>query len=266
MHLIRFSDPIALVGIALSVGLGIALDVTGAASGVESLLAGLMGVTLSLVLDGSARAERRYRLRHMVEVAPWLPGLVERTSHATAQIVQRYQEGTLEAEAHRLLRQVTEELEDMTRGRITRSQHDYEHLMSGVENCRNTLDAITNTVGDPLWWRTELAHRYWQANEAAIGRGVRIRRVFVYDSLTTELTDLVDGQRRAGVQVAVVQRHSLHSAAHTNFAVLDRSSAWQGRMNAHAEISGNVFIVNRHDVDRLGDVFEQCWAAAGHTG
>jgi hypothetical protein len=264
-YLPRFSDPIALIGIAVSVGLGITLDVTGAATGVESLLAGLMGTTLSVVIDGSTRAERRYRLRHMLEATPWLPGLVERTSNATAQIVQRYPDQVMEAEAHRLIRQLAEELEDMTRGRINRPQHDYEHLMSGVANCRNTLDAVTNVVGNPHWWDTDLARRYWQANQAAVARGVRVRRVFIYDRLTPELTDLVAEQTKAGVQVAMAQRNALHPAAHTNFAVLDGSSAWQGQMNAHAEISGNVYIINRNDVDRLKDTFEQCWAAAGPT-
>jgi hypothetical protein len=52
-------DPVALVGIVMSVAMSLLLDVTDAASGVESLLAGLAGSTLSLVLDSLVRAERR---------------------------------------------------------------------------------------------------------------------------------------------------------------------------------------------------------------
>ncbi|MDN3356234.1 hypothetical protein [Actinomadura sp. DC4] len=262
VSLVRNADPIALVGVFVSCGLSVALDLTGAASGVESLLAGLMGTTLSLVLDASARAERRYRLRQALEAADWLPGLVTRTAAATADIVRRYPGSALEAEAQRQIRAAAEELEELGRGRMIRPRHDYEQLMAGIEGCRETVDAVTNTISEPHWWTSYWARRYWAANEAALSRGVRIRRVFVYDLLTPDLTALVEEQRLAGVQVALVQSGAVDAALHLNYAVWDERSAWQGQMNAQAELVGNVCIFNRHEVDRLSRGFRQCWAVA----
>jgi hypothetical protein len=53
---------VTLAGIALSVGLSVALALADVASGAEPVLVGLSGTTISLVLDASARAERRFEL------------------------------------------------------------------------------------------------------------------------------------------------------------------------------------------------------------
>ena len=66
------TDPVALVGITLSITLSVVLDLSNAASGVESLLAGLMGITISLLVDSLARAERRFHLRTLLDGPPWL--------------------------------------------------------------------------------------------------------------------------------------------------------------------------------------------------
>jgi hypothetical protein len=56
-----YVDPVALIGISLSIVGSILLDLTNTATGVESFLAGLMGITISLVLDSTVRAERPVR-------------------------------------------------------------------------------------------------------------------------------------------------------------------------------------------------------------
>jgi hypothetical protein len=262
LQLVHFSDPIALVGVLLSVGLAVALDLTDVAGTADSFLAGLMGTTLALVLDATARAERRFQLRGMLEAADWLPSLLTRAAASVAEIAERYPDSLAEAEARRRIRNLTEELEELQRGRIIRPHNDYDHLLTGVEHCQRSLDGITNAVREPDWWHTELAQHYWRANRAALERGVRIRRIFIYDRLTPELAALVEQQHRAGVQVALAHRRVLDPASNVNIALFDGRSAWQGQMNAHAEIVGNVYLVNRHDVDQLTETFERCWTTA----
>ncbi|GAA2738377.1 DUF6879 family protein [Actinocorallia aurantiaca] len=262
----RFNDPIALVGVVFSIGLGIALDVSGAADGVESFLAALSAATLCLVLDVIARAERRFQLRHMLETADWFPEMTRRAAEATARISERYPETPVEAEARRLLREVTEKLEKMADGRLVRPQHDYEHLVSSMRNCHSTVDAVTNIVSRPSWWQDDLARGYRSANREAVNRGVRIRRLFIYDRLTPSLENLLRQQHEEGVVVATVHRRALTSAEHSNYAVFDRTRAWQAEMNAQAEIVGNVFIVDPAAVDALAAAFERCWSMAAVYG
>src|SRR5437763_12988405 len=94
-----YVDPIALVGMALSIVVSIVLDLTNAATGVESFLACLMGITISLVLDSTVRAERRFRIRSMIETTPWLSEVLAPLAASTARIEHRYAGTPIAAEA-----------------------------------------------------------------------------------------------------------------------------------------------------------------------
>ena len=107
VDLIRHFDPLTLTGIVLSVALAVALDLTGAASGAESLLAGLVGTTMTLVLDASARAERRFELRGLVRGTSWLSGTLTSMAQTAQDIVARYPGAEVEAEAQQSLERLS---------------------------------------------------------------------------------------------------------------------------------------------------------------
>ncbi len=250
-----------LAGIVVSIGLAIALDVTNVASPGESLLAGLMGTTLSLVLDSSARAERRFELRGLVQDMPWLGQTLTSIAHSTREIMHRYPGGEIEADARRRLERICDELDELGRGRILRSRTDYADLIMATESCQERIEAVTNITDEPAWWYSPVGQQYWQANLAAIARGVTVTRVFVCDRATADLTALVELQRKAGVTVAVVDRSDIDPALHLNIVVWDRHRAWEGRMNARGEIVANVFVVNQAEVERIRGVYRTCAAA-----
>jgi hypothetical protein len=261
--LVVHSDPVALVGIVVSVALSVALDLTGAASGVESLLAGLAGTTLSLVLDASARAERRFELRGLLRGPDWLAGAVTGVAGAAQDVLRRYPDGDVEAEVQRRLRQLSEDLDELRRGRVERPGGDAEHLFTGTRSCRHRMEAVTNVIGSPGWWDGDVGRRYWQENLDALARGVTVSRVFLCDEPTPELLALVDRQRSAGVAVSVLRRRTIPANLHLNVAVWDGCRGWEARMSAAGQIVGNILVVNQHDVDRLAAVVRDCRQAAG---
>lgn len=171
---------------------------TGAASGVESLQAGLLGIIIALVLDASARAERRFQLRTMIYGTGWLPGELTTLAATVQEITSRYPDTEVEAEARRRFHHLAEELDELRRGRITRSSAENEHLIAAVAGCLVSIEAVTNITGPPQWWRTDFGRRYWQANLDALARGVRISRVFICDRLTDDLTALLRDRSRPG--------------------------------------------------------------------
>src|SRR5438045_4532931 len=81
-----YIDPVALIGITLSIVTSIVLDLTNAASPAESFLACLMGITISLVLESTVRAERRFRIRDMIEATPWLGDVLVPLAAATSDV------------------------------------------------------------------------------------------------------------------------------------------------------------------------------------
>jgi hypothetical protein len=267
LRISAYADPVALVGIALSIVGSIVLDLTNAASGVESFLACLMGITISLVLDSTVRAERRFRIRGMIEATPWLGDVLPPLAAATTDIERRYGDSPIAAEARRCYGRLGEQLDELRHGRIVRPRGDYEHLLASTRTCHHTLQAVTNVLaqlprGGVGWWTSDIGRHYWQVNLDALGNGVRIKRVFVYTAMTDELNQLVAEQENAGVVVGLVQADALDPGLWHNLAIWDGTSAWEARLNAGGEIVGNIFTVNEADLTRLSKTFHTCERAA----
>lgn len=261
-RLVAHTDPVALIGIALSVFLSVTLDLTNAATGVESLLAGLMGITISLVVDSLARAERRFHLRTLLDGPPWLVRATPQLVGAVREAAEQHAGTRVAAEARRRYEEFRLEMEQLAAGRIIRRGDDDEDLVGATRDCTRQLIGLTNVMprvsGELSWWRGDVGRRYWEANLAALARGVQITRIFLYATLTDELSELVERQRRAGVRVGLLPLGMVSPHLHVNLAVWDGSSCWEARMTAHGEISENQFSVNRSDVERLTRIFQLC--------
>jgi hypothetical protein len=262
-----YVDPIALIGTALSIVGSVLLDLTNAATGVESFLACLMGITISLVLDSTVRAERRFQIRGMIEATPWLSEVLAPLAASTARIQQRYAGSPIVAEARARYDRLSEQLDELGHGRILRSRGDYEYLLASTHTCVHTLLAVTNVLAERPdrglgWWTGDIGRQYWQANREALGRGVRISRIFVYTTMTAELDELAAAQEAAGVHIGLVQARTLDPALWHNLAIWDGTSAWEARLNAGGEIVGNIFTVNDADLARLKQTFHTCQRAA----
>ncbi|MCO1599698.1 hypothetical protein M8C17_31525 [Micromonospora sp. RHAY321] len=266
VRLLAHTDPVALVGILLSISLSVTLDLTNAATGVESLLAGLMGTTISLLVDSLARAERRFHLRTLLEGPPWLVHAVPEVVTGTREAVERHPGTRVAEEARRRFERFRAQTEQLRAGRIVRPGDDCQDLLGGTRDCVRRLDAVTNVMprasGELSWWRSDIGRHYWAANVEALGRGVRITRVFLHAGLTDELTELVRAQRRAGVRVGLLPWGVVDASRHVNLTVWDGTACWEGVMSAHGEITENQFSVNAADLARLTDVFDVCVEAA----
>ncbi|MEV6368897.1 hypothetical protein AB0L86_18635 [Micromonospora musae] len=261
-RLLAHTDPVALFGIALSVSLSVTLDLTGAATGVESLLAGLMGITISLLVDSLARAERRFHLRTLLDGPPWLARSTPQLVGAVREAAEAHAGTRVAAVVQRRYEEFRLEVEQLAAGRIIRRGDDDEDLIGATRDCNRQLLGLTNVMprvsGELSWWRGDVGRRYWEANLAALARGVAITRIFIYAKLSDELSELVQTQRRAGVRVGLLPFGAVSPHLHVNLAVWDGSGCWEAKMTAHGEISENQYSINRTDVDRLTRVFRLC--------
>lgn len=267
-RLVSHTDPVAVTGIGLSITLSVALDVTGAASGVESLLAGLLGTTISLLVDSMARAERRFELRALVAGTPWMNEALGPIVAGTREAIERFPRTPVEAEARSRFDRFRVETEHLRTGRIIRPGEDYRDLAGGVRDCAARFDAMANVApraGEPSWWSTDFGRYYWSLNLEALARGVRISRIFGYHTYTDELRELVENQRRAGVRVGLLPYGTVDRSLDLNLAIWDGTSVWQGRTGPHGEISENVLSVNPDDLDRLVTAYRTCERAATFT-
>ncbi|MEU8301418.1 hypothetical protein AB0C04_29535 [Micromonospora sp. NPDC048909] len=265
-RLVAHTDPVALIGIGLSISLSVVLDLTNAATGVESLLAGLMGITISLLVDSLARAERRFHLRTLLEGPSWLVQAVPEVVAGAREAVDRHPGTRVADEARRRFERFHADVEQLRHGRIIRPGPDCQDLIGATRDCVRHLDALTNVMprasGELSWWRGDVGRQYWTANLAALDRGVRITRIFTYVELSDELAELVEVQRRAGVRVGLLPSGAAGPELHVNLIRWDGSACWTAGMSAHGEITENRFSVNPTDLVRSGETFQACAALA----
>jgi hypothetical protein len=243
-----FASPVTAAGLGGAVALAVLLDATGVTTGGEALLAGLMTGTATLVLDASARAERRFRLRDLLESTDWLPGGVTSLAGATRQMVDEHPAPEILTEARRRLQALTEEFDELARGRVVRRADDYELLIAATDACHRRLEEVCD-VSDRAglrWWSGPVGQRYWAANLNALSRGAAIVRVFVCAGLDPDVVELVSEQSEAGVTTLVATREPSQDADRAALVVWDGRRAWEPGTAA-----GNVFTVNSEDLLRL---------------
>lgn len=266
MRLLAHTDPVAVGGIVGSIALSVALDVTGAATGVESLLAGLMGITISLLVDSLVRAERRFHLRTLLSGPAWLTSAVVPIVEGVREATESYPGTRVAVEARRRFERFAAETGQLRAGRIIRPADDYQDMLGATRDCVVRLDALTNVMprasGELSWWTGDVGRHHWAVNLEALRRGVTITRIFAYAAMTDELRELLEEQRRAGVRVGLLPWGAVDRSLHLNLIVWDGTSSWEARMSAHGEISEHHFSVNPDDLDRLGRAFESCENAA----
>jgi hypothetical protein len=259
-----YLNPIVLVGVALSVALGLVFDLTGAASGPESVLAGLLGVTITLVLDATWRAEERFELRTLMRSA--VRDEVRELAVVVREIEERQSAPEVTAELRRRVHDTIVGLLDLRDGRIVRPGTDMAPLLTATESCERSMEAVTNLLssdtGGVQWWRSALGRRYWAANLAALRRGVVITRVFIVAELDDDARRLIDEQIAAGVDAVALPRQHVHPDLQVNLVLWDRRRAWTADMNAQGRVLQQVVNADERTVRRLGEAFDNCLGSA----
>jgi hypothetical protein len=259
-----YLSPIVLIGIALSVTLGIVFDLSGAASGPESVTAGLLGLIITLSLDATARAEERFELRPLVRSAA--RDEIRELAVVVGEIEGRQAAPEVIAELSRRVQELRLGLTDLRDGRIVRPGHDMEPLLSATAGCRERMEAVTNLLspgtGGVSWWHSAIGRRYWAANLAALDRGVAITRVFICAALDDQARELIEEQRTAGVDTVTLPRQDVDPELHVNLVVWDRRRAWTADMNAQGRIRQHVVSADERTVRLLREAFDSCLASA----
>lgn len=248
-----FDEKLSAAGLACSVFLGVGLDLVDWAEPGEAVLVALTGATLTFVVGAGLRAERRAELRGLVEAAPPVRAELERAIRLAGEVTERYPHQAPSEELRRRCRQFTADLEELSAGRIHASGDDGGRLVARTGKCRKRMRAVTNVAAfGPGWWQSPIGRSYWQANVAAIDRGVTITRIFITDDATDpEFTALRGMQTAAGVRTLVVDRASAGPDLLVNLVIWDERHAWQSEMDPFGNIKKQVFHHDSRTIARL---------------
>jgi hypothetical protein len=260
----RIADPITLIGVVTSVGIGVVFYIYSDINTAFGVFAGLLGIDLTLQVQAMASnqravmAEARYkRIVDAIERIQWMPDVIDKMLQSAIRVEHQYGK-TPAAEAFRnSFQNCLALLADLERGHFTAAYGDLSMTYSLTKSCKKTLWATSVQDIDFTWWVSPRSQTYWTLQQDAIRRGVVVIRLFVYHDLTEELRRLVDVQRTAGVDVRLVRRDLLPPQLRTDMVIWDESCAYETRSNASGEPVLNFYTVSPQDVQTMIQQFQR---------
>jgi hypothetical protein len=266
-------EPVMLTGIALSLVLSITLYFVTTTSIVLGIALCILGIALTLQLEILMRLERKVRkedkqsqLISLMEHVPWLSDEVREIAVYLNSISAIEQgDGYLLEVARKSLDECGRTLSDLTRGQIRVSNEDNEALFAQTVKAKEYILATSVPHVDLKWWSSDIGRKYWEANLAALKRGVRIERIFIHQEWTDELRDLALQQARAGIVVWSVPRDKIPQGLRIDMIVWDQSFSYEIVLNSDGEEIANLYSVNSSEISRKLHIFEIIRSCAGRV-
>ncbi len=186
--------------------------------------------------------------------------------------------------AHSEISRVSDFMKGLSeRGEITYEGEDRDWLLSLTRNAHATIDATSFTrvdasaVGfnDGGLWGSDLGQRYLEAQQKALDRGVRIRRIFILDDPEAandpQLLQMCEIQHQLGIMVRLLDPLTLPGLHHNwmfDFIVFDSvvsyestPAAWAKKGSKPAIVSTRLVLSPQRVVERV-EGFQDLWVSA----
>lgn len=198
---------------------------------------------------------------------------------STDQLIHRF--------AHSEITRVSDFIKGLSeRGEITYDGEDRDWLLALTRTAQVTIDATSFMAVDASGqgftdglWTSDLGQRYLEAQQKALDRKVTIRRIFMLDdpegASDPELLRMCELQRKLGIQVRVLDPHTLRGLHHNwmfDFIVFDSvisyestPAAWSRKGVKPAIVSTRLVLTPQRVAERVGG-FEDLWTGAHYPG
>lgn len=254
----RLRDPVLLLGTAISAGLGVLFYGRPDPKTAFGVFAALLGITITLQIQAILMAQRgiaaesqKNRLTAALERIPWLLPSIETIPRTIATVQDKF--GTSAAPA--LCKQAVQDcIDQLSRLETGHYQPDYGdlRLFNFLTSAATKTIRATSAQGlDLAWWFSTKSEQYWRLQIAAMGRGVEIKRIFIYSSWTAKLASLVHAQSQARIKVWTLPASALPRHLITDMVVWDESCGYETRSNATGEPVVNFFTLVPHEIEKM---------------
>jgi hypothetical protein len=115
-----------------------------------------------------------------MELVPWFHDRLNEGLEAVRAIQDEYA-GTMAVDLfHKVVDDCLRQLRDLRRGYFEAPFDDNWLVYALTERTQSNLLATSVEEVDLTWWHSAAGHTYWRLHKEALGRGVRIQRIFVY--------------------------------------------------------------------------------------
>jgi hypothetical protein len=196
-----------------------------------TILVGLTGLSLTLLLEIITRVERRQHLVHRafkvadaLEQASLIADDLEHAINTGATILQKQPSALFRDAVQDAAGEFRVQLDRLNNGELKVNVSSGQVLSEETDRAQSSIRALSIAAVDEGWWRSEAGRQYWDANLAALKRKVKIQRIFITDGQpSSTMEDVVETQRQAGVKAYAVDRSTIPADLCANIVIFDNS-------------------------------------------
>lgn len=177
-----------VIGLVISGALAIIPAIVTSSSGSLSLLVGLVGISITLLVELITRVERRDDLMHRAfgvidafDRAPTIAPDLEAAVMGAAAIVESQNVSFIEEAVQRAVALFRQEIDDLRRGEYKVQTGSAALLTSQTRIAKSDIKATSVVTVDEAWWNSFAGEEYWTENVRALERGINISRVYIFE-------------------------------------------------------------------------------------
>jgi hypothetical protein len=259
----RFDWISTVIGVTLSISIGVFFYYKTDLKAAFAVFAGLLGTTITLQVESISQARRaaeeaagRHRLVSAIEAIDWMPTILQECLSAV-QAVRSEHSSTMAVDLTRsTFETCLAELRGLRRGHYDTPFHDNWLVFAATERVRNTLFATSFEEADVEWWQSPAGQTYWTHQVKALARHVTIERTFIYRTWTEAHERLAYVQHESGVQTFRVHCDQLPSDLRVDMIIWDNQCGFEPRMNADGDPITNNFTFAKSDLAKMLSRYE----------
>jgi hypothetical protein len=260
-------DPVLIVGAIVSTAGPIALYQRGA-QGDFSFLVGLILfiVTLQIqaIIGEKSRLNRETlfgRIAASLESSPPAAMDAYKILVSMERAEQLFRKSPIRPTYHLIIRRISGELAELADGWMSLSPSEKRVVVGITQQARHSLHAVSIEGPRPTFWASGTGRLYFDAQCAAVARGVAIKRVIVYTDWSDQLDRVAQEQRKAGIDIHRVHARLLTDAQdRVNIAIWDDFCGFETTSTPDGDTISNRFTIREAEMDRQSERFARVWA------
>jgi len=152
------------------------------------------------------------------------------------------------SEAERRTVIFADEITKISEGNLSLHTNEKLPLLNAVMQTSKSIEATSLVESDLPTWNTGSGARYFEENEKALGRGVKIRRTFLYSEMTDNLSAMCDTQAKQGFQVYTLHENRLEPEHRVDIVLFDESLLYKSINDNNGKPLSNSFSIREADI------------------
>lgn len=261
----RWLDPILLIGLFVSISIGVGMVASGNDS-LSGLTLGLLSTIITLLIDLVARiqkAEDSFADAAGLSkiLSDEIVGQALRDIANSNEVIKKYNFPHYNKIASGIIDECRSKLREVATGSVVvQARTPQAYGMLGFQQAKKDIKVIH--MGSMDFWKKDFGKKYFEQNRAVLKRGIQITRIFaITPEQAKEDISILKEHEKAGVRVFVIRPDRLDHS----FMIYDDNVVVDLDVDVNEEYKLERLVIDPTQVKKKVDEFEHLVSRYGRT-